>query len=147
MEQSSCSVSELVGGVEPVLLHGDAESELFHGGGVLDLLHGDGLRRELTLCTGMGRKLLLGLGLGGGRKLPRGTGTGSKLLLGLGLGGGRRQGVGTGGGLELPPFNPDKSSLLRARKSWASMQGGIGRNPALSPSMMSPRSSTDLADP
>ena len=43
MEQSPCSVSELVGGDEPVLLHGDAESGLVHGGDVLELVHGGAL--------------------------------------------------------------------------------------------------------
>ena len=67
------------------------------------------------------------------------VGVGRMQLLGLGLGGGRSQGVGLGGGPELPPFSPDKSSLLRARKSSASMQGGTGRNPAFNPSMVFPK--------
>ena len=67
------------------------------------------------------------------------VGVGRVQLLGLGLGGGRSQGVDLGGRLELPPLSPDKSSLLRARKSSASMQGGMGRNPALNSSMVSPR--------
>ena len=112
MEQSSCSVSELVGGDEPELIHGGVVLELVHGGDVPELVHGgDGLRRELPLSAGTG----------GGREQPPGSGAGRRLSLGICLGGGRKQGVGTGGGLELPPLNPEKSSLARAKKSWSSM--------------------------
>ena len=59
MEQSSCSVSELVGGDEPELIHGGGVLELVHGGGVPEPVRGGELVLETELLEAL--HLLVGV--------------------------------------------------------------------------------------